>query len=252
MNIGQLFAWNKNYTVFNTEGHLETRSLNFFQRILRHVGFHRETRLATVAKLAQAACFKPDSNFTPLEKERIVAIICKAQESLKVSRYFHLGTEKLSDGETVRYEATITDRDRVNLYVNLIKANQTYATRIARISLQGIDPNSNKRNVMMLEGGYQSTNPFHNNNNDSAENLLVRRAYLFLAKVMNDTQKIQQVTTTLSVKGASLAQKYGWTNIDSSTYKKDSYADLDLNRANAVKFSRKCQLNVPVSLDFFS
>lgn len=259
MGICSSFVWKKDYTVFGAEGHLQTRSLNFFQRILRYIGFYAETRLATVSALAQAACFKPNPDFSTLEKERIIKIIHKAKELNKHTSTY-LGKEPLATGESVRYDAAILRCDPLREYIlfNVMLIDpKDKKIREATIKLYAEKNSEEDVNYdkLKLDSLYERDFPARSEFIEDENDLLARVSYLFLTKIVNGSQGVQQMEMTSSGVngGALLAQKYGWTGPVTEYYpsgigKPDQ---LILDRDHAADLAPECQLASSVSLDFF-
>jgi hypothetical protein len=74
-SLSSCFKWEKNYLYFNSTGKLTSRSLNFFQRGLRVLGFYADTRLSSIAK----ACLL-SRHWNEEEGKNIATLLTKVQK----------------------------------------------------------------------------------------------------------------------------------------------------------------------------
>ena len=207
-------SWHKSYFYFDKQGHLNSKKLNLFQRMFRQLGCYSETRLAAIAEIAQAKCFRADPSYTPQQKATLISIIKKAQSKSKCN-WIKLGSKDFKEGQHVEYYANIShynhDDIDFSFRVHLKDSKGQKREATIRLVLKYLHEKNSpyKLSVRQLYEFY----PFYDDHLFICDknDLLAKVTYLFLTKLVVDTTQLPHMNMTdTSMNGkALLAQKYG-------------------------------------------
>lgn len=265
--ISSCLVWEKTYYVFDEKEQLSCKKLNIFKRFFRVLGFYADTRLKTVGNIAYRACFNPNPTWSSEEKTTIIKLVKKLTMPThsfwllpSPPYYCQLGEKTLSTGETIRYKGYILDKEdfknsTYKFTIDMIKNNTII--RKSRIALA--ENQNNRLKVQSIEEDPAKPNwdfiSFLTDPNDA----LARITYLFLSKIVNDSQYLNGLDMSdkgYPIGGAGVAQSYGFTGevneyfIYNDTHTIEKANHLKLEKSDAQKIAHDCLLEAPVSVDF--
>lgn len=270
MQIPSCLAWKKDFYFFNTSGHLDSKSLNLFQRVFRVLGFYSNTRLSVVGTLAYEACFAQNQIWSTEEKKTITALVKKFTKPTWCFtmpcplRHCYLGEELLSAEETVRYEGNLYDYEDplphqgYSFCIKIIKNNKTI--RESHVALEKAI--NNRFTIQRIQewqiGPTLNEIPFLTDPDD----VLVRVTYLFLLKIVNDSNYLSGLdvidnasSTTSQIGGADVAKTYGFSGKVKHVFIEGGQQierpdNFSLEKITAMQYPTKSGLSKPVSVDF--
>ncbi len=251
--IRSCLTWEKTYGYFDDAARFETKKLNWFQRVFRVLGMYAETRLATVCKIAREKCFDPKTIWNKDEHKTVLDILKKGVDKRR-DITIAIGQETFNAGEVASYSGKVLGRGEYGFDVKLTRPNKR--DREAYIHLAKADnDDTGKFYVKML---YERTTTEENQNEFMSDpnDLLVRVTYLFLSKIVKDSDNVSglEMAKSNSTGNGKIAAEYGFEGLKPIKYDIASLmvdpSGMKLTKSKAEKLAAQCGLQKCVSLEY--
>ncbi len=244
--------------------------LNYIQRLIRSIGLYSQTHLNVAGELAHRIYFKPlpTPDFTGEEVQTIHGLVKKRDvlrwyetnsfnfapslHSPKMGDYYprgcELGSEKLPSGDTIKYRGFSGEFPQTHTFAIEIHTPPKTFQDCVMLGVSGkliknqsmirvIHSEDNQCTVLVVKGERLSTSPL-----TSKDGELARLSFLFLSKILVDSQSIHCFNLqTEQPEVAALAKSYGFKEVGNY---------LRLGKNDAYPFAQQCGLTKKVVLDF--